>query len=161
MGADHSEPPQVQVQLQQKYLFRSSKESGRILRCTRLPFGFKNSPVEFCEMTEALAQKMRERAGSGVHFFVFVDDFLVVGDTEELTRYGCSVLEDVLTEFGIQWTPHKRRGPARVIEFLGQLISNSPNAPRCIALTENVKSGSKSSRSCSSHGGANGAAITP
>ena len=110
--------------------------SGRILRCTRLPFGFKNSPVEFCEMTEALAQKMRERAGSGVHFFVFVDDFLVVGDTEELTRYGCSVLEDVLTEFGIQWAPHKRRGPARVIEFLGQLISNSPNAPRCIALTE-------------------------
>ena len=110
--------------------------SGRILRCTRLPFGFKNSPVEFCEMTEALAQRMREKAGAGVHFFVFVDDFLVVGDTEALTRYGCKILEDVLTEHGIQWAPHKRRGPARVIEFLGQLISNSPNAPRCIALTE-------------------------
>ena len=109
--------------------------SGRLMRCTRLPFGFKNSPVEFCEMTEALAQKMRERAGTGVYFLVFVDDYLVIGDTEELTRHGCRVLEEVLSEFGIQWAPHKRRGPARVIEFLGQLIANSPNAPRCIALT--------------------------
>ena len=62
-------------------------------------------------------------------------DALIVGDTEEETRRASRILEALLAELGLQWAPHKRRGPARVIEFLGMLICNSPRAPRCIGLT--------------------------
>jgi hypothetical protein len=71
----------------------------------------------------------------GIHVFVYVDDWLVVGDTEALTRLGCGMLEELLDEFGLEWAPHKQRGPARVIEFLGLLLSNVEGA-RCVALTE-------------------------
>ena len=35
----------------------------------------------------------------------------------------------------MQWAPHKRRGPARVMEFLGLLLCNLEGM-RCVALTE-------------------------
>ena len=112
--------------------------SGLLMRCRRLPFGYVDSPRCFCAMTEAVAQKFRERvahAGVRAHIFVYVDDALVVGDTEEETRRASRILEALLAELGLQWAPHKRRGPARVIEFLGMLICNSPRTPRCIGLT--------------------------
>ena len=62
----------------------------------------------------------------GIHVFVFVNDFLVVGDTEEQTRIGGEMLEELLLEVGIQRAPHKRRGPVRALEFLGLFISNVP-----------------------------------
>eukprot|EP00966_Prymnesium_polylepis_P066096 1533597-Prymnesium_polylepis.1 len=45
------------------------------------------------------------------------------------------MLEALLDEFGLEWAPHKQRGPCRVIEFLGLLLSNVEGA-RCVALTE-------------------------
>lgn len=112
--------------------------SGLLMRCRRLPFGYVDSPRCFCAMTEAVAQKFRERAaraGIRAHIFVYVDDALIVGDTEEETRRASRIFEALLAELGLQWAPHKRRGPARVIEFLGMLICNDPGAPRCIGLT--------------------------
>ena len=112
--------------------------SGLLMRCLRLPFGYADSPRCFCAMTEAVAQKFRERVardGVRAHIFVYVDDALIVGDSEEETRRASRILEALLAELGLQWAPHKRRGPARVIEFLGMLICNSPRTPRCIGLT--------------------------
>ena len=40
----------------------------------------------------------------------------------------------MLHELGIPWAPHKQRGPARCMEFLGLLLSNVPGH-RCVALT--------------------------
>ena len=112
--------------------------SGLLMRCLRLPFGYVDSPRCFCAMTEAVAQKFRERvarAGVRAHIFVYVDDALVVGDTEEDSRRASRILEALLAELGLQWAPHKRRGPAQVIEFLGLLLCNHSGAPRCISLT--------------------------
>ena len=67
--------------------------------------------------------------------YVFVDDFLLVADTEELAREAGQALEDLLDEVGVCWAPHKQRGPCQVIEFLGLLISNMPDH-RIIMLTE-------------------------
>ena len=70
-------------------------------------------------------QQFRERVardGVRAHIFVYVDDALIVGDSEEETRRASRILEALLAELGLQWAPHKRRGPARVIEFLGMLI---------------------------------------
>eukprot|EP00966_Prymnesium_polylepis_P319573 7376020-Prymnesium_polylepis.1 len=76
--------------------------TGRLMRGARLPFGYIESPRLFCGLTEAIADKLRKRAaGKGIYFYVFVDDFLCVGDTEELTIEGCSMLEEELLARGI------------------------------------------------------------
>ena len=66
---------------------------------------------------EALADKLRSRMGGrDIHFYVFVDNWLVVGGTHDLTvMEGCSMLEAELRERGISWAPHKHRGPAECI----------------------------------------------
>jgi len=109
--------------------------TGRLLRCTSLPFGYAKSPQHFCRMTEAVAALFRSRvAGLGIHIFCFVDDYLIVGDSEELTRQGMHVFADLLQELGLEYSPLKTRGPARVMEFLGFLLCNTPDF-RCISLT--------------------------
>ena len=81
--------------------------------------------VHFCGLTEALVARLRKQvAGRGIHYYVFVDDILCVGDTEELTREGCRVLEAEFRARGVQWAPNKTRGPCQCIEFLGLLLSN-------------------------------------
>ena len=44
------------------------------------------------------------------------------------------MFEALLTELGLPFAPHKTRGPTRVIEFLGFLLSNV-DGHRCMALT--------------------------
>ena len=110
--------------------------TGRLMWCSRLPFGYLDSPRLFCSVTESLAAEFRRRvAGMGIYCIVFVDDWLVIGDDEAATRLGCEMLEALLAEFGVEWAPHKQRGPCSVIEFLGMLLCNVEGA-RCIALTE-------------------------
>ena len=60
-----------------------------------------------------------------MNYYVFVDDVLVVGDTEDLTRQGMLFLEEEFAARGVQWAPHKKRGPCRCIEFLGLLLANT------------------------------------
>ena len=101
--------------------------NGRLVWSTRLPFGFLDSPRLFCGVTEAIAQAVRARAaseGAGVHVFVFVDDYLIVGDSKEETALGSRWLEEELQRRGIEWAPHKHRGPCRCIEFLGLMLCN-------------------------------------
>jgi hypothetical protein len=109
--------------------------TGQLLRCTSLPFGYARSPQHFCAVTEAVATRFRERvAGMGIHIFTFVDDYLVVGDTEALTRTGMEMFADLLDELGLPYARLKTRGPARVMEFLGFLLCNVEGY-RCMSLT--------------------------
>ena len=104
--------------------------------CRSLPFGYLDSPRQACKVSEALAGEMRRRAaGMGVHFFCYVDDYCIVGDTYELTRKGELIFEAVMSEYGMQWAPNKHRGPVQCMEFLGLLLCNVDGA-RCIALGE-------------------------
>ena len=105
---------------------------------TRLPFGYLDSPRLFCGLTEALVARLRAKAakaGKGISFFVFVDDVLIVGDDEELTRLGMQWLEEEFSARGVQWAPHKKRGPCQCIEFLGLLLSNTSVA-RGVTITQ-------------------------
>ena len=109
--------------------------TGRLLRCTSLPFGYAKSPQHFCRVTEAVAQLFRRRvAGMGIHVFCFVDDYLLVGDTRALTVLAMDMFMDLLSELGLPFAAHKTRGPTQVVEFLGFLLANAGNC-RCIALT--------------------------
>ena len=99
--------------------------TGRLMWASRLPFGYIESPRLFCSLTEAVIGRLRKQAaGLGIHFYVFVDDVLVIGDNEELTRKGMALLEAEFAARGLQWAPHKKRGPCRCIEFLGLLLCN-------------------------------------
>ena len=99
--------------------------TGRLIWATRLPFGYIDSPRIFCALTEAVISRLRKKAaGMGIHFFVFVDDALCIGDTEELTRKGMAMLEEEMRDRGLQIAPNKSRGPCKCIEFLGLLLSN-------------------------------------
>ena len=110
--------------------------TGRLYRCRSLPFGYALSPYIFCGVTEAVADIFRRRmAGRGLHVFVFVDDYLIVGCDEAAVRLGMAEFERLLEELGLPWARHKRRGPALAMEFLGHLIANAGPTP-CIALTE-------------------------
>ena len=110
--------------------------NGRLMRAARLPFGYKRSPEHFCLVTQEMADEFHRRHPNiGAHIFVFVDDFIIIGDDEAACRRGCAAFEELLAEFGIQWAPHKRRGPTQCIEFLGLLICNVEGM-RCIGLTE-------------------------
>ena len=110
--------------------------TGRLMWATRLPFGYLESPRIFCGLTEAIVQRLREQAkGKGIHFYVFVDDILVVGDDAELTKEGCALLEEEFKARGLQWAPNKTRGPCKCIEFLGLLISNA-EGQRGVTVTE-------------------------
>ena len=110
--------------------------TGRLIWATRLPFGYIDSPRIFCALTEAVMARLRKRAaGKGIHFFVFVDDCLCVGDTEELTREGMEMLEAEMEALGLQVAPNKSRGPCKCIEFLGLLLSNVKGA-RGITITK-------------------------
>ena len=71
----------------------------------------------------------------GFHIFCFVDDYCVVGDDKASTQRGCEILEATLDELGLQWAPHKRRGPVQALDFLGRFISNVPGH-RGIGLSE-------------------------
>ena len=72
----------------------------------------------------------------GIHIYVFVDDFLVIGENRELTIKGMEMLETLFNELGLQWAAHKRRGPARAMEFLGFLLVNEQGGRRLIAMSE-------------------------
>ena len=96
------------------------------------------SPLIFCDFTESVAQVFRARvAGRGIHIFVFVDDFLIVGDDREATLTGMKELEALFDELGLHWAVHKRRGPARAMEFLGFLLINAPGrGMQAVGITE-------------------------
>lgn len=101
--------------------------TGRLMWATRLPFGYLDSPRLFCGLTEALMSRLRARAareGKDIKFYVFVDDVLVVGADKESTEMGMRWLEEEFSARGVQWAPHKKRGPCQCIEFLGLLLSN-------------------------------------
>jgi hypothetical protein len=99
--------------------------TGRLMWASRLPFGYLDSPRLFCGLTEAIISRCRSKAaGLGINFYVFVDDCLVVGVDEAATRAGMAILEAEFLALGVQWAPHKKRGPCRCIEFLGLLLAN-------------------------------------
>ena len=86
-------------------------------------------------MTEEVANLFRRRTAeaglSGVFTYVFVDDFLVVVDSRELWRWRAAGCWRIFAELGLEWAPHKRRGPAprlRSSSFGGFCCNAGPSA---------------------------------
>eukprot|EP01094_Clydonella_sp_ATCC50884_P019872 TRINITY_DN398_c0_g1_i1.p2 TRINITY_DN398_c0_g1~~TRINITY_DN398_c0_g1_i1.p2 ORF type:complete len:633 (-),score=104.69 TRINITY_DN398_c0_g1_i1:559-2457(-) len=101
--------------------------AGRTYRYRVLPFGSSSSPWIFCRMVRPMVQLARER---GIRLVAYVDDILVMAQTEEECRRHTAEVRRIFEEHG--WVLNLAKcelEPTRRIEYLG-LIVNTEDSPR-------------------------------
>ncbi|KAL9978914.1 hypothetical protein ACROYT_G016498, partial [Oculina patagonica] len=84
---------------------------------TRLPFGAKSSPGIFHRITQAVRRMMAKRGFHGI--VVYLDDFLVIGDTQTECERAFRVLLELLQDLGFTISQHKLVPPTQRLVFLG------------------------------------------
>ena len=82
-----------------------------------LPFGARSSPRLFTQFAQAFAGALRRMGAPHVVFYL--DDFLLLGASEEACKQAVLLMEQLAAELGVQLHPTKREGPAQIISFLG------------------------------------------
>ncbi|KAK3244479.1 hypothetical protein CYMTET_45906 [Cymbomonas tetramitiformis] len=101
------------------HLFRmqASKFEEVVTVNTRFPLGLRAAPGLFSDITH-LMQKMLQRTGiPGV--VVYLDDFLLVADTEADCQRGFKYLLELVEYLGFEGAPEKVEAPRQDIIFLG------------------------------------------
>ena len=84
---------------------------------TWLPFGAKCSPEIFHRLTQAIRRMMERRGFKTI--VVYLDDFLVIGETKEECQQAFSTLLQLLIDLGFQISCRKVIGPTEKLVFLG------------------------------------------
>lgn len=84
---------------------------------TRLPFGAKSSPEIFHRLTQSVRRMMARRGFHAV--VVYLDDFLVVGQTKQECQLAFDTLLQLLQDLGFQISWRKVIGPTQQLVFLG------------------------------------------
>lgn len=83
----------------------------------RLPFGSKSSPQIFHRLTQAVRRMMARR---GYHaIIVYLDDYLIIGNTEEECQLAFSILLKLLQDLGFEISWRKLVKPTQKLTFLG------------------------------------------
>ncbi|MHB1800019.1 MAG: reverse transcriptase family protein, partial [Vulcanimicrobiaceae bacterium] len=94
---------------------------GETLRFAKLGFGFKLSPFFFQSLMEEVVKECNKRFGMVVSF-VYLDDFLVFGRTEEECRLALDCLVSLLKELGLVINEAKScMVPSQEMEYLGKV----------------------------------------
>jgi hypothetical protein len=52
---------------------------------------------------------------------VYIDDWIILGSSEQLVRDNMTRFDDAMTKLGFKWHPTKREGPTQSIEHIGFL----------------------------------------
>ena len=84
---------------------------------TLLPFGAKSSPEIFLRLTQAVRRMMERRGFKTI--IVYLDDFLIVGETKEECQQAFTTLLQLLLDLGFQISWHKVIEPTQKLVFLG------------------------------------------
>jgi len=84
---------------------------------TRLPFGASSAPGIFHRITQAVKRMMARRGHSSL--VVYLDDFLVVGESGEACRATYDELCSLLQKLGFQLSLSKLVPPTQKLVFLG------------------------------------------
>jgi hypothetical protein len=102
------------------------KWKGEVMRFARLGFGFKLSPVIFQGLMNAVVTEANSRMG-GLFYSVYLDDFLIRGNTKKETNKACQKLIELLKELGLVLNLEKSMlEPCQQLEYLGK-VWNSAN----------------------------------
>lgn len=84
---------------------------------TRLPFGAKCSPEIFHRLTQSVRRMMERRGFTSI--IVYLDDFLVLGETKAECQQAFTTLLQLLQDLGFQISWKKVVGPTQKLVFLG------------------------------------------
>ena len=104
-----------------KWKFTGSKHY-KYFYDTRLPFGAKRSPGIFQRITESVTRMLHRRGYKSV--FVYLDDFIIVTDTEKRCWEAYQCLLGVLMRLGFTVNWNKVVEPSQNIIFLGVSIDS-------------------------------------
>ncbi|KAK3280564.1 hypothetical protein CYMTET_11609 [Cymbomonas tetramitiformis] len=101
-----------------------ASEFGGVLRIdTRFPFGVKAAPGLFHDITQLVKLMMQQRGFPGI--VVYLDDFILVADSEEDCQRGFEMLLELVEYLGFEVAPEKVESPRQDLVFLGiRLQSN-------------------------------------
>ena len=83
----------------------------------RLCFGLKCAPYLYTQITEFIVRAMENRGVARV--FGYLDDFIVVAESEARCKEGMSVLIDLLTNLGFEIAWKKVTQPLTCVTYLG------------------------------------------
>ena len=98
-----------------KWKFRG-RNNFTYLMDTRLPFGGRSAPGIFHRITQAVRRMMARR---GFIVIVYLDDFLVIGNTKQECQNGFDTLCELVVSLGFQLSPSKIVAPCQSLVFLG------------------------------------------
>ena len=106
-----------------------------------MPFGLKTAPQNFCAVSIAIRNLVRELAKNGSipgHLLVYVDDYSALAPTKADCSYFLDTLRSILTECGLPENPSKAQAPNTTGTYLGilydgiRLTATLPPAKRAL-----------------------------
>jgi len=104
--------------------FKTGRASGaQYYVDTRFPFGLKNSPEIFCRISTAVRAMMAARGYTTT--VVYVDDFLIIAETEQQCQTALDALLALLADLGFTVSDKKTVRPTQTIIFLGIQLSTN------------------------------------
>ena len=119
--------------------FLAFEYQGETFKFTSLPFGLSTSPRVFTRVAGAVVAELRRR---GVLLFAYLDDWLILGDSEAQARANVEATITLLTQTGwvINWEK-SRPSPAQSLIYLGARLDLAvgrafPSAERITALKQ-------------------------
>ncbi|KAK3284867.1 hypothetical protein CYMTET_7505 [Cymbomonas tetramitiformis] len=90
---------------------------------TRFPFGAKAAPGLFSDITQLVRLMMQQRGFPGI--VVYLDDFILVADTEEDCQRGFEILLELVEYLGFEVAPEKVESPRQDLVFLGVRLQSN------------------------------------
>lgn len=127
--AYHSIPIQSSHRKYLRFFF-----NGTLYEYNCLPFGLSCAPLVFTKVMKPVAQNLRER---GVLLVIYLDDFLILGNSFQECQYNVELTKELLTRLGFIINYDKSSlVPSKICNFLG-FIYNSQDMT--VTLPKNKK----------------------
>ena len=96
---------------------------GRHWRFKAMPFGYSDAPRTFTKLMKTPIAVLR---GKGVRLVIYVDDILIMAESEELCTLHTAWTKDLLTRLGFVINEKKSIWtPSQTVEFLGTTLDSS------------------------------------
>ena len=105
-----------------KWQFKGHKQFSYLVD-TRLPFGASSAPGIFHRLTQSVRRMMVKRGFHGI--IVYLDDFLIIGQTYEECKRAFDTLCELLVALGFTISPSKVVKPCQTLTFLGVEINTT------------------------------------
>eukprot|EP00854_Cymbomonas_tetramitiformis_P000285 gene285-biopygen197 len=115
------------------FQFLVSKFDDVVRMDTRFPFGIKAAPGLFSDVTVLISRMLQSRGFPGV--VVYLEDFLLVADSEEACQQGFDLLLELVKYLGFEVAPEKVESPRQDIVFLGVRLQSNQSGLGVVAMS--------------------------